>query len=251
MVRRCYNITDTTWKVTGAGTVASAMTAAVNVANSQALEGSYVFQLLIHKTSTYGGASGCDAKNTIQDQIISSVPNPLVSNPLVSNPLVSNPLVSNPLVSNSTFALSAPADGGNGAASASAQNVTQVAATQDDVLQLDFKPDAVFVTLRAYQIVAIPPVVFNPLAVPPALGVFSQSVDVVDGVEQGNTIDAAPSAFSGPDLVVPPAVAVSPLSTPAGGVVQFPVGGWTVQTPATRRRSRPSPTAITSRPIQS
>ena len=179
-----YDVIDTTWKVTGGGTVASAMSAAVNVANAQALEGSYVFQLLIHKTSSYGGAAGCDAKNVIQDQIISSIPNPLVSNPLVSNPLVSNPLVSNPLVSNSTFALSAPADGGGRAASFAAQTIE--AAADDNTLQMDFTPDAVFVTLRAYQLVAAPPVVFDPEANPPAAAVFSQSVDVVDGTEQGD-----------------------------------------------------------------
>ena len=222
-----YDVIDTTWKVTGDGTVASAMSAAVNVANAQALEGSYVFQLLIHKTSSYGGAAGCDAKDVIQDQIISSIPNPLVSNPLVSNPLVSNPLVSNPLVSNSTFALSAPGDGGAAAARFSAQAI-EAAISPDSTLQMDFKPDAVFVTLRAYQLVAVPPVVFNPSAQPPAVAVFSQSVNVVDGQEQGDSIEDAPVAFSGPDLAVPATVTVAPTSIPAGGLVQFPVGGWTV-----------------------
>jgi hypothetical protein len=221
-----YDVIDTTWKVTGDGTVASAMSAAVNVANAQALEGSYVFQLLIHKTSSYGGAAGCDAKDVIQDQIISSIPNPLVSNPLVSNPLVSNPLVSNPLVSNSTFALSAPGEGGAAAARFSAQAI-EAAISPDSTLQMDFKPDAVFVTLRAYQLVASPPVVFNPFDQPPAVAVFSQSVDVVDGQEQGDSIEDAPVAFSGPDLAVPATVTVAP-STPAGGLVQFPIGGWTV-----------------------
>lgn len=185
-----YNITDTTWTVTGQGTVASAMTAAVNVANAQALEGSYTFQLLIYKTSTYGGTVGCAAKNVLQDQIISSIPNPLVSNPLVSNPLVSNsalnPLVSNPLVSNATFALSAPGDSGN-ALRAAQTAVTQFAATPDDQLQMDYKPDAVYVTLRAYQLrpAGDPALVpYNPAAV--EIAVFPQSVDVVVGVEQGN-----------------------------------------------------------------
>lgn len=181
-----YDIIDTTWQVTGQGTVASAMTAAVNVANAQALQGSFTFQLLIYKTSSYGGAAGCAAKNVVQDQIISSIPNPLVSNPLVSNPLVSNPLVSNPLVSNATFALSAPADSGNGFRAAQSSLAT-LAATPDDELQMDFKPDAVYVTLRAYQLRATtdPALVpFNPTAVD--IAVFPQSVDVIDGVEQGD-----------------------------------------------------------------
>ena len=104
-----YNITDTTWKVASNSNVASALSAAVNVANAQSLEGTFVFQLLIHKTSTSAGSVGCTGGNVVQDQIISSIPNPLVSNPLVSNPLVSNQAL-NPLVSNATFALAPPAE---------------------------------------------------------------------------------------------------------------------------------------------
>ena len=109
-----HDIIDTSWKVTGGGTVASAMTAAVNVANAQALDGHFLFQLVISQDVHLRRSRPAAAPRTcIQDQIISSIPNPLVSNPLVSNPLVSNPLVSNPLVSNplvsnATFALSAP-----------------------------------------------------------------------------------------------------------------------------------------------
>jgi hypothetical protein len=197
-----HDIIDTVWKVTGDGTVASAMTAAVAVANAQALEGSYVFQLIIYKTSSYGGSAGCGAKNVLQDQIISSIPNPLVSNPLVSNPLVSNnalnPLVSNPLVSNSTFALSAPGDGSGHAGHLSAQSLTQLAATPDDNLQMDFNPDAqsVYVDLRAYQLKASTDptlVTYNPTAV--EIAVFPQSVDVVGGVEQGDEPPPAGISF--------------------------------------------------------
>ena len=53
-----YNITDTTWKVASNSNVASALSAAVNVANAQSLEGTFVFQLLIHKTSTSAGSVG-------------------------------------------------------------------------------------------------------------------------------------------------------------------------------------------------
>jgi hypothetical protein len=192
-----HDIIDTSWKVTGGGTVASAMTAAVNVANAQALTGNFLFQLVIHKTSSYGGAAGCGAKDVIQDQIISSIPNPLVSNPLVSNPLVSNPLVSNPLVSNATFPLSAPGDGGAGSASLSAMNVA-AASTPDADLQMDFKPDAVFVTLRAYQLksdaeLVAAGVVYEPAAV--QIAVFPQSVDVVQGVEQGDEPPPAGVSF--------------------------------------------------------
>ncbi|HJR58889.1 MAG TPA: lectin-like protein [Vicinamibacterales bacterium] len=193
-----HDIIDTSWKVTGGGTVASAMTAAVNVANAQALTGHFLFQLVIHKTSSYGGAAGCGAKDVIQDQIISSIPNPLVSNPLVSNPLVSNPLVSNPLVSNATFALSAPGDGGGGGASLSAMKVTEPAVTPDTELQMDFKPDAVFVTLRAYQLSSDSElqqagVTYDPTAA--QIAVFPQSVDVVQGVEQGDEPPPAGLSF--------------------------------------------------------
>jgi len=56
-----------------------------------------------------------------------------------------------------------------------------------DETQSDFTSDAVFVTLRAYQIVAtVPPnVVYNPLT-SPAIAVSPQSVDVVNNQEQGD-----------------------------------------------------------------
>ena len=164
--------------------------------------------MLIYKPSTYGGAAGCSAKNTLQDQIISSVPNPLVSNPLVSNPLVSNsalnPLVSNPLVSNSTFALSAPADGPGGSSarvsSLSAKIGTQASLLPDDNLQMDFDEEklSVNVVLRAYQLRANndPALVkFDPVTDPPQIAIFPQSVDVIEGVEQGDEPPPAGISF--------------------------------------------------------
>jgi hypothetical protein len=184
-----YQITDTTWKVGSSSNVASAVSAAVNVANAQSLEGTFVFQLLIHKTSTSAGSVDCTAGNVVQDQIISSIPNPLVSNPLVSNPLVSNQAM-NPLVSNATFALAPPAEGGPARARAQMRVSNSLAAPAvppQDETQSDFTSDAVFVTLRAYQIVAtVPPnVVYNPLT-SPAIAVSPQSVDVVNNQEQGD-----------------------------------------------------------------
>ena len=95
--------------------------------------------------------------NVVQDQIISSIPNPLVSNPLVSNPLVSNQAL-NPLVSNATFALAPPAESSPGSgASADAglgsPGASAVVPPQDDTAADFDVNDAVFVTLRAYQIV--------------------------------------------------------------------------------------------------
>ena len=184
-----YQITDTTWKVASNSNVASAVSAAVNVANAQSLDGTFVFQLLIHKTSTSAGSVGCTGGNVVQDQIISSIPNPLVSNPLVSNPLVSNQAM-NPLVSNATFALAPPAEGGPAQAQAqmrvSGFRAPAVVPPQDDT-QSDFTSDGVFVTLRAYQIVpTVPPdVVYDPLT-SPAIAVSPQSVDVVNNEEQGD-----------------------------------------------------------------
>jgi hypothetical protein len=183
-----YQIIDTTWKVSSGSNVASAVSAAVNVANAQSLDGNYVFQLLIHKTSTSAGSDGCTGGNVVQDQIISSIPNPLVSNPLVSNPLVSNQ-ATNPLVSNATFALAPPAEGGPARARAQ-MRVSPLAAPAvppQDETQSDYTSDATFVTLRAYQIVAtVPPnVVYNPLT-SPAIAVSPQSVDVVNNEEQGD-----------------------------------------------------------------
>ena len=161
----------------------------MNVANAQSLEGTFVFQLLIHKTSTSAGSVGCTGGNVVQDQIISSIPNPLVSNPLVSNPLVSNQAL-NPLVSNATFALAPPAESSPARAQAQ-MRVSGVKAPPSSrrrtILQADFTSDAVFVTLRAYQIVPkVPPnVVYDPLT-SPAVAVSPQSVDVVNNQEQGD-----------------------------------------------------------------
>jgi hypothetical protein len=184
-----YRITDTTWKVASNSNVASAVSAAINVANAPSLQGTFVFQLLIHKTSTSAGSVGCVGGNVVQDQIISSIPNPLVSNPLVSNPLVSNQ-AQNPLVSNATFALAPPA-GSSAALSRAQMRVSgfqaPAAALPQDETQSDFTSDGVFVTLRAYQIVAtVPPdVVYNPLT-SPAIAVSPQAVDVVNNQEQGD-----------------------------------------------------------------
>ena len=183
-----YNITDTTWKVASNSNVASALSAAVNVANAQSLEGTFVFQLLIHKTSTSAGSVGCTGGNVVQDQIISSIPNPLVSNPLVSNPLVSNEAL-NPLVSNATFALAPPESSparANGQMRIGGILAPPVVPPQDETQQ-DFSSDAAFVTLRAYQIVAIVPpnVVYDPLT-SPSIAVSPQSVDVVNNQEQGD-----------------------------------------------------------------
>jgi hypothetical protein len=201
-----YNITDTTWRVASNSNVASALSAAVSVANAQSLEGTFVFQLLIHKTSTSAGSVpvvvdgrvvGCTGGNVVQDQIISSIPNPLVSNPLVSNPLVSNEAL-NPLVSNATFALAPPEPS---PARASAQmrvggpQAPPVVPPQDET-QSDFTSDGVFVTLRAYQIVAtVPPnVEYDPVA-STAIAISPQSVDVVNNQEQGDEPPAPGSSF--------------------------------------------------------
>ena len=62
---------------------------------------------------------------------------------------------------------------------------------------MDFKPDAVFVTLRAYQLKADGDltVAYDPAAV--QIAVFPQSVDVVAGIEQGDEPPPAGVSNSG------------------------------------------------------
>jgi N-acetylneuraminic acid mutarotase len=187
-----YDITDVTWTVQNGGNTNSAYLSQIAVANAAALQGSYAFQLLIYKKSMSAGLDGCNTTNVPYDQIISSIPNPLVSNPLVSNPLVSNPLVSNPLVSNATFNV-APPDGGSGGIT---QATAKLAAAKpgpggsgsgsgsgsDDGTTHDTRLDEVFVTLRAYQLVPAPPVKFDPISNPPGIAVSSEAANVINGV---------------------------------------------------------------------
>jgi len=78
-----------------------------------------------------------------------------------------------------------------------------LAISADSALHMDFKPDAVFVTLRAYQITLAPAVVFDPVAVPPGIAITSQAVDILAGVEPPlGTLPAAVIKIAGTSFVV-------------------------------------------------
>jgi hypothetical protein len=196
-----HDMTDTTWTVQNGGTSASAYLNALNVGNLDALlqDDNYAFQLLIYKKAMVAGLSGCQTINVPMDQIISSVPNPLVANPLVANPLVANPLVANPLVANPLVA---------NATFAEEPYITGETGDFHDGTRHDFRPSEVFVTLRAYQLkptaqlpidpVTGQPAKFDPRDHAPAFAVHAHARNVRNGQkDQG----PPPFAAKGSDLV--------------------------------------------------
>ena len=216
-----YDMTDTTWTVQNGGTSSSAYVNALNVGGLEALlqDNNYAFQLLIYKKAMVAGLSGCQTINVPIDQIISSVPNPLVANPLVANPLVANPLVANPLVANPLVA---------NATFAEEPYLTGQTGDFHDGTRHDFRPGEVFVTLRAYQLkpteqLPIDPVTgqrakFDPHDHAPAFAVHAHARNVVNGQKQPGH---PPFAHKGSDLV---ASGTFPAATAtAGFTIDIPV----------------------------
>jgi hypothetical protein len=233
-----YDMIDTTWSTTNDGTVSSAYVPIINIDNYEQLKDSYLFQLFVFRVSTRAGVGPeCQPVAIPYDQLITTVPNPLVKNPLVKNPLVKNPLVKNVEVTNSTFFVS-PSESANQSASASftpsgirlaAFKTAQLGPAQPIVAPR--APDEVFITLRAYQIVPAPPVLFNPEVTPPGLAVYPKSPNIVKNGD-GTITETPPEdlvSFSAPDLRLAAAPAASAATVAPGGTVQFPVGGATVQ----------------------
>jgi hypothetical protein len=218
-----YGITDVTWTVTNAGTDATGYATRVALENFRALSGNYVFHLFIYKVAAAAKADGCTTTAIPQDQILSSIPNPIVTNPIVTNPIVTNPIVTNPIVTNSTFAAS-PAESGtpNAAAARSAGTVAAAAAptfAPDGTMQ-DVRDDAVRVTLRGYQIVPTeqltPDTTFNPLDTAPAIAVTSTVTNTINGVVE----ETPPSAGNGAaDLLIEGYTPTPGLTASVGGEV--------------------------------
>ncbi len=230
-----FDVIDTTWMTQNDGTVSSAYLSLINIDNYEQLKDSYLFQLLIYRVGMKAGVNGsCQPIAIPFDQLITTVPNPLVTNPLVTNPLVTNPLVTNPLVTNSTFYVT-PADNADQSASAFSKSGMQLAAfrtaqvTAPRPMVAPRSPDRVFITLRAYQIAAHPAVIFNPAVTPPSLAVHSQSPNITKNPNGTITVVYPTPSFSAPDLRVAGTPAASVTTVAPGGTVLFPVGGATVE----------------------
>jgi len=220
-------VIDTTWTVSpGTSNTASSYLPLVNIDNAQAfIDAGYVFQLIVHKGSLYGGISGCNAVNVSQPQILANVyQDPGAENPFVINPFVINPFVINPFVINSSFTM-APAD--------------NIAVPDDGTTKAAPASNDISVTLRAFK---LPPPVgqlaaagdggelklattveYKPWEDPPSLVIVPQSCDPNDP----NDPDCEVLSVS-PDLI-PLGVDTTPIVADAGRVLAgFPSNGWTL-----------------------
>jgi hypothetical protein len=204
-----YGTQTTIWSVENGGNTTAAYTTDVKIDNPTQYDGSYVFQQVVYKVSSFGSLVGCDASALARVQVLASVPmsssmlNPLQPNPLQPNPLQPNPLQPNPLQPNATLAV-APADD-------VAHN------SHDGTIHAPRGTDRVYIAFIAYQVAATPGAIFDPKIDPPSITVISQSV---------NTNGMAPLAFTAPDLIVgtPPTIGTGEVSP--GGTLEL--SGWTL-----------------------
>ncbi len=213
-----YDVQQVTWTVENAGNTASSYLSLLHIDNAAAYINDYVFLLTISKAASVGTLLGCDSANLEHQQIISSTvlnplyQNPLYQNPLYQNPLYQNPLYQNPLYQNLTFAV-APADGATGAGS------------HDGTTHAKKTPDAVQVTLTAFQIAQNPALVYDAVLSPPSIAVHAQSLNYVNG-----QLVQPPPSFFGSDLVFASAAPAPSLATvQAGTEVTFPSTSWTLK----------------------
>ncbi len=212
-----YDVQQVTWTVQNAGNTASSYLALLHIDNAAAYTSDYLFLLTITKAASVGTLIGCDSANLAHEQIISSTilnplyQNPLYQNPLYQNPLYQNPLYQNPLYQNATFSV-APADGATGGGS------------HDGTTHAKKTPDAVQVTLTAFQVTPNPVLVFDAVVSPPSVAVHAQSLNNIDG----ELVEPPPSVF-GSDLVFASGAPTALGSVQAGGTVTFPAAPWVLK----------------------
>jgi hypothetical protein len=204
-----YGTQTTIWSVENAGNTTAAYVTDLKIDNPEQYDGSYVFQQVVYKVSSFGSLVGCDASALARVQVLASVPmsssmlNPLQPNPLQPNPLQPNPLQPNPLQPNATLAV-APGD-----------DMTHN--SHDGTIHAPRGSDRVYVAFIAYQVAATPAAIFDPKIDPPSITVISQSV---------NSDGTAPLAFTAPDLIVGAPPALSSAEVAPGGTLGL--GGWTL-----------------------
>lgn len=221
-------VTEVTWTITGDNdTVNSGLYTQVFLDNAAAFSSAYGLELRIYRRTSYTMVvqdpdpmsptfGKCISVSVPQEQLISSIKNPLVTAPLVTAPFAPEN-AANPLVTAATFAASPP-DEGAGASTISALSA-QAAATPTGDLR-DARDNRVYASLIGYWrgTTASPPFTSNS---PPAIAVVAQSINIVGGVQ-----DPAPViTFSAPDLVVS-STTLTPATAVAGGQVTL---NWTLQ----------------------
>jgi CARDB protein len=198
-------VTDFTWTVNGTDDIVNSGTyAQVFLNDAAALVNDYALELRIYRLTSHTLVSNCTAVSVPDEQLISSIPNPVVTSPVVTSPF-QNPVVTSPVVTSATFAL-APADHHTGS-------------YHDGTLH-DQLHNQIFVTLRAYHRTANA-AQQHPISVP-AIAVQSQSFNVINGVIDTS---AKPGAVLAPDLVVSGTPALTPGTSVAGGSVTV---NWTL-----------------------
>lgn len=197
-----YAITDVTWTVSNEGNTTAAYSSLVNIDNPEQYEGSYEFQLIVSKGAFGGALDGCSSTGLGQDQVLAVIPNPSIRTPSIRTPGIRTPGIRT-----ATFFIP-PSESGTSAASAQMVSASALTAPSDGTTKAAASPNVVEVTLRAYQMVPNPPVLFEPQFDPPSVAVLAQSC---------NTNGICPDAFASPDLAYSVEPTVSATAVRAGG----------------------------------
>ena len=222
------SVQDVTWTLTNTGNTNSAYTANVHIDNPEQYSQDYAFQLIIHRTGSFGALDNCVSANKTQTRVISIIANPDIGAPDIGAPNIGAPDIGAPDIGAATFAMG-PSDSptSSSASSLAAKSLMSAAAaltaTNDGTLKAPKVPETVKVTLRAYQVSQSPSVIFDPTLNLPAIAIAQQSKDNINGVLQPLGV-----AADGADLKVSSAApTVTPSTVQAGGSVG--VGPWTLQ----------------------
>jgi hypothetical protein len=238
-----YDVIDTTYVVTPSSTDdAGTYLSLFNV--DPAYQGSYVFQVFVTKPLTSfmtDSLDECSAFNWTEGALLGHISDP--TNPLVNGSARSGsarsgsarsgsarsaiPSDGDPVVQNTSFTLGSSTDSGTATGTASATTMATTAASSTCridtcTLAAPRLRNEVTILLRAYQINANPPVVYDPdgsitgTPTPPSVAVSEYSCS-----------DASCTAALGPDLAVQTSPAPAPSIVPnsrvrAGGQVTYP-----------------------------
>jgi hypothetical protein len=208
-----YAITDVTWTVTNEGNTTAAYSSLVNIDNPEQYDGSYEFQLIVSKGSTAGTLDGCSSVDIGQDQILAVIPNPSIRTPSIRTPGIRTPGIRT-----ATFFIPPSESGTSTVAARTASSGSLAAATPNDgTAKAPAPPNVIEITLRAYQMVENPPVLFEPTLDPPSAAVLAQSC---------NTDGTCPDAFVSSDLAFSVVPVLSGVAVRAGGTIT--VGSGTI-----------------------
>ena len=240
-----YDIIDYSWTVNPASQDdAGTYLALANI--DRAYQNDYVFQVFVTKPSTQYTAINCQPGNANFGTLvghISDPANPVPRNPVPRNPVPRNPVprnasLSDQLVQNTTFTLesseSVTAPSTFTALSVSGLGcdpTTGAGLIGECTMAAPRPPNETTITVRAYQITAVPSVIYNPHGDPGPGGeprpATPPSITVAD-YWCTSAAEGCPFAQDGPDLAVPdppanPATNVTPTTVRAGQTVTFPV----------------------------